>query len=109
MAHRGRADARALPLQIRLDGSAKCLCGPRRVLGFVRSGVLAVSNLGVKVAGNGPRFGDVDCRDLAKCDALGPTGKVVLEDPRARAALANADAKAADIGIEVGNVGPAPG
>src|SRR5262249_3331838 len=55
-------------------------------------------------------FGDVDCRDSAKSNAFGFADNiVVLKNPRACAALADADPETADVGIEVGDFGPAPG
>src|SRR5262249_17950468 len=109
VAQRGRANASVLPLQIRLDCCAECFRSPRCALGFDCSGVLAKPDLGVQLAGNSACFGDVDCGDFAERDALGLASDVVLKHPTSCAALADANPEATNIGIEVGDVGPAPG
>src|SRR5262245_30887938 len=63
----------------------------------------------MKLTGNAPCLGDIDCRHIAKRDAPRASHNVVLINPRARPALAQANTKAGDVVVEVDCFRPSPG
>src|SRR5262245_40488864 len=63
----------------------------------------------MKLASSLPCLDGIDCRDIAECDSSGMSRDVILINPRARSALAEANPEATDIVIEVDCLRPSPG